>query len=304
MSDAPSHDVMAIELEDGVPTDPVDEDVLRSGLESDDDRVRSQAATVAAGLATEDSEAVEDLLETFFDLLGDDSATVVYQSATALALLAEDAPDRFEPGVEPLVDLLDHDLPLVRMLAARALALVAIERPEYLTDQVDRLVDATARTPEDVVDESGPSDPDLRQAQRESLREVNREGRSQQIVSRQITANLLVEVAEHDPAVVAPRADAFVDLLADEDADVAVPATRVVAALAERDPESVADARDPLVDLLSHPDDTVVANAVQALGFLGDESAVEPLRALAEGDDRDPDLQAMAAETADFLAGQ
>lgn len=301
MSDTEQHDVMAIRLEEGVPVGDVDLGAVRSGLQSDRNTVRIHAAEVAAGIATDDSDEAAVLVPDLAHALDDELRTVVYQTTIATTQIAEDHPLALEPAIDPLVDTLDHDLPLVRTLAARSLGFVALERPDLFVEHVDTLVDVTRRETEDVVSEDAVTRADLDPEQRQSLQQINKESQIRQLVTRAITANLLVEVAAYDPDALAPYADEFVELLDDDDTSVAVPSADVVATLAEADVADLSHAVDPLCDLLDHEDEGLAANAVTALGFVGDARAVGPLRDLAAADDADEDLRELADRTAGFI---
>lgn len=303
MSNATNHEIMTVELEDGVPTSDVPPATLRSGLESDNDIVRTQAATVAAGLSETDPESVTAALPALFDGLDDDQRVVIYQSMLALSNVAEDEPERLEPAIERLVELSLHDLPLIRTLSARILGFVALENPSLFTEYVDTLVEATAEEPSNVLDPEALDEAVQNHDRREALDNVNREGRTQQVLAREIIINLLVEVAEYEPAQLKPHVPTLIELLPDDDVNVVTGSIDILATLAEDDPATVADAVGPLCDLLDHRDDSVVANAISALGFIDDPDAVGPLRTLAQGDsDRDEELLALADETADFIA--
>lgn len=300
MADPGGHPIEAVELAEGVPRDDVAPATVRSGLESDRATVRSTAATVAAGLAQSDPDALSELAPALVDRLGDDQRVVVYQSLIALSHVARDDPGSLVPAVDRLVARLSDDLPVIRTLSARILGFVVLERPGVLADHAGALVDAALADPDEVLDADAIADEVSDRHGRRSLEEVNRRARTQTVLARQTVANVLVEVAAHDPDAVGAHVDGVVDLLED-DAGVVTAAADVLRILAEADPALVEPTIDSLCDVLDHPDESVVATAVPALGHAGDPSAVSALRDLAADEDRSAELRELAAETADFL---
>lgn len=300
MTDATSHEILSVDPEDGVDPDDVSLAALRSGLDSDDDQVRTHAAKVAAVLAQSDVDAVADLLDALADRLEDQWNVVVYQTMIALHTVAEERPGDLEPVVPEVVGVLHRDLPVLKVLTARTLGHVAVDDAGTLTDHVEVLVDAVREEPDDILDREN-----LEEATREDHtyhERVNREGQTQQTLAREIVANVLVEVTEADPAAVEPHVSSVIDLLGDDDGAVVSASADVVGTIGRADAAAVADAVDPLCDLLDHRDEAVAANAISALGYVGDPAAVDPLREVAEDEARDEELRELAADTADFLA--
>lgn len=302
MTDAGSHAIETVDLEDGVPTTEVSPETIRSGLASDRPTVRSKAATVAAGLTQRDPAVLYDLAPVLMDSLDDDQRVVRYQSLIALSHVAEDDPGALGPAIDRLVALLSAELPVVRLLAARILGFVVLEQPEALTAHVEALLAAARDEPADVLDPDEIENTVAEAHGRRSVETVTREVQRQQSLARDTLVNVLVEVAEHDPEALAAHVPALADLLADDHAGVVTAAADVCRILAETDPETVAPAVEPLCDVLEKPDDSVVATAVPALGYAGDPTAIEPLRAVADDEGRSAELRDLAAETADFLA--
>lgn len=301
MTDAPSHDILAVTVGPDDPADDVPVETLRSGLRSEDESVRLHAANVASFVPREDVETVKAVRDELFDLLTDDLGVVVYQATIALSLIAEDEPALLEPAVSRLVELLDGTHRSAATISATALGHVAVSHPEFLVDEVEELLATTARQPGAVFDDEAVEEQKRKHPKRKQLRYVNREERSRRQHARLVTANLLVEVAEYDPALLVPYADDLASLLRVDDVAVATAIADVVATVAPEDRAAFASAVDPLVDRLDHPDDVFVATAVTALGFVGDPAAVDGLRALADDDGRAGDLRDLAAETATFI---
>lgn len=304
MTDEGGHPIEGVEFREGVPTEAVAPETIRSGLASDRASVRSRAATAAAGLTHRDPGAVLALAPTLVDCLQSDQRVVVYQCLLALSHVAEDDPAALVPAVDRLVALLSWDLSLVRMLAARILGAVVRERPAALVPHAGALVAAASREPSAVLDPTEIAEGIENRHARESLQRVNRDEQVQQARARETLVNVLVVVAGHDPAAVAPHVADLAELLADDSAAVVAAAADSCRLVAEADPAAAGPARDALCDALAHPAEAVVAAAVPALGYLGDPAAIEPLQALAADADRSAELRDLARDTADFLASR
>lgn len=301
MNDATGHDILDVQVGPDDPATDVSVQTLRSGLESEDNGVRLQAASVASFVPREEIETLEAVTPQLLDLLDDEKGVIVNQATIALAIVAEESPELLEDGVPRLVELLVHDHSHVRAMAAKALGHVVVDHPEYFTDLIDPLVAAAVTPPTDAVDVDKLDDPSIERSQRETLLGLNHEEATRQQYAREITANLLVEIADHDPAAVAPHASDLLVLVEEGNVPLRTSTADVIARVAREDPEAVADAVDPLCGLLDHDDESLVATVVSALGFIGDPAAVEPLRDLAADERRNEDLRDMASETADFL---
>lgn len=301
MTDVETHDIMAVEVGPDDPAEDVPVETLRSGLKSDESTVRMHAVNVASFVPREQIETLKAVREELFDLLEDEYGVVVYQATIALSLIAEDEPALVEPAIPRIVELLDGDHTTAATIAAQILGYVALEHPEMLIGEVDRLLARTAQPTRAIVDEETVAEQDRDRTEENPLKHVNYEGQSRQRRTRDITANLLVEVAEHDPTVLLDHVDTIVDILEDDDVVVVTAMADVVSALAREDRSAVTPAVDPLVSHLDRADDTLVATVVTALGFVGDPAAIEDLRALSNDEDRPEDLRDLAAETADFI---
>lgn len=305
MSDAQRHDIMAVDPDEESDLEGVSLETLRSGLRSDDDKVRTHAARVAAAAARADPTTVGDLVPTLVDRLGDDQNVVQHQCLRAFSMLSREEPERVEPAVPSLVAALDHDLPLLATVASQTLGYVALERPDLFTDHVEALVAATDIEPSGLYDEAELAEADwFDQHKGEYFLRTNAEVENRDVFRRKILAHLLVEVAEYEPAAFVPHVSRFVELLDDEDDGVVAASTDVVASIAREDSDAAAEAFDALCSLLDHGDQGVVVSAVTALGYLGNPDAVGPLRALATGEggrDFPEEVRELAAETAEFL---
>lgn len=304
MTDATTHDIMAVELEEDEPAEDVPLETLRSGLESEKNLVRTHAAQVAGAVFATDLAMVKELVPTLIDLLEDERNGVIVHSSAALTVVADDEPSLLEPAMPRLVELLHEDLSVLRSHAARILGLIALEHPEYLTDHVETLVAAFAQEPVEPIDRDRIAQTDYDFSNTDDLERVNQDEERRQIAARGVVSHLLVELADEDPELVTPHVDRFVDLLDEIDLRVVTACEEMLGIIAQENPDAVTDAVGPLCDLLGHRDETVVANAIMALGFVGDEAAVEPLRAIAADEqdhDRSEDLRELASETVSFI---
>jgi HEAT repeat protein len=281
----------------------VDIDRVEAGLRSDENLVRTHAAQLTTAVAADDPRAIRPLVPTLADLFDDDRSVVLKEVLFALSLLAEADPDAVVDVADGLVGVLDHDLPVIHSAGARALRPLAVECPEAFVDHVDDLMAVVERPVSDPMEGLDPSpNPDM--IRTETVENVRGQSRRRQVTARVVAATVIVEVADIEPAAVRPHVDRLVDLLDDDNPAVRAASAGVLATAAEHRPDDIGEAVPSLVDALEDVDDTTRARAVAALGYIGDDVATGPLRDLAADEDADENLREMAAETADFLAGQ
>jgi hypothetical protein len=301
MTDATSHDIMSIDVEPDALVEDVPVDVLRSGLESDDEGVRRHAARVAAALSGDEIETAVDVVPQLTDLLGAESRVIASKSAIALSLVAEERPSELEDAVEPLVDLLVDDLDLLRVYASRALAHVSVEHPEFLLGTEETLVEALGIETEAPIDREKLREETPTADNFDTFDRYNVESERRQIAARGVAANLLVEIAVREPERLVPYAEHFVETLDSDRPTVVLASLDVLGQIARVDAEAVRPAVGPVSEYLEASDEQITAAAVATLGFIGDGQAVEPLRELAANDDRTQDLRELADETAQFI---
>lgn len=301
MTDATSHDILSIDVEPEVFVSDVPVDVLRSGLESDDEKVRRHAARVAASLSEDELETVVEVVPQLTDCLGSESRVIASKSAIALSIVAEERPAELEDAVAPLVDLLVDDLALLRVYASRALAHVSLEHPEFLLGTEETLVAALGLEPEVPMDREKLREETPTAENFESLDRYNVEEERRQIAARSVAANLLAEVADLEPERLVPYAQYFVEALDSKRPTVVLASLDVLGQVARIDADAASTAVEPVSEYLEASDDQLAATAVTTLGYIGDGRAVEPLRELAVEDDRDQDVRELAEETATFI---
>lgn len=301
MTDATSHDILSIDVEPEEFVSDVPVDVLRSGLESDDEKVRRHAARVAASLSEDELETVVEVVPQLTDCLGSESRVIASKSAIALSIVAEERPAELEDAVAPLVDLLVDDLALLRVYASRALAHVSLEHPEFLLGTEETLVAALGLEPEVPMDREKLREETPTAENFESLDRYNVEEERRQIAARSVAANLLAEVADLEPERLVPYAQYFVEALDSKRPTVVLASLDVLGQVARIDADAASTAVEPVSEYLEASDDQLAATAVTTLGYIGDGRAVEPLRELAVEDDRDQDVRELAEETATFI---
>lgn len=274
-------------------------DVVVAGLESDDNLVRKSAASLNAALAAEDVELVLDHVDLMADLLDDERAVVVRETVVAFMWLAEERPDALEEYVGDLVDVLRHELPLIQNYGSQAVRLLGAEHPEWFVPHVDALLDVVEdeRTNQVTAEDIERMD----QGAVEQVRDLDATEERRHVATRTVAGHLLIEAADRDPAAVAPHADRLIDLLSNDSLGTRTWSAAAIGNLAKHDAAPVTDAVGPLGELVDHTDEMAAANAITALGYIGDDRAVEPLRDAATADGVDEDVRALAAETADFL---
>lgn len=301
MTDATSHDILSIDVEPEEFVSDVPVDVLRSGLESDDEKVRRHAARVAASLSEDELETVVEVVPQVTDCLGSESRVIASKSAIALSIVAEERPAELEDAVAPLVDLLVDDLALLRVYASRALAHVSLEHPEFLLGTEETLVAALGLEPEVPMDREKLREETPTAENFESLDRYNVEEERRQIAARSVAANLLVEVADLEPERLVPYAQYVVEALDSKRPTVVLASLDVLGQVARIDADAASPAVEPVSEYLEASDDQLAATAVTTLGYIGDGRSVEPLRELAVDDDRDQDVRELAEETATFI---
>lgn len=285
---------------DEVTTADIDIERVRAGLTDEENLVRTHAAKIAGALAAHDVDAVTPLVSTLLDRLAEDHSVVLKESLTALALVADERPAELADGVPALVDLLDDELPLIRTFAARVVRPLAAEQPEWFAAELDGLLTVLDSEITNLVE--GLEEPPMGGLSTfEQYRAIGEEGRKRQLAARAVAANVVVAVAEADSAAVVEHVPAIVDLLDSDDTLLITTSADVIASVAEDHPDATGAAVEPLCVCLDTHDGAARANVVTALGYIGDDTAVGPLREVANDADADEDLRALAAETADWL---
>jgi vesicle coat complex subunit len=295
-------DIRDIDPETATPGE-VDIKRVESGLRSDNNLVRTHAAQLTTALAAEDPHTIEPLVPTLSGMFDDDRAVVLKEVLFALSLLADDDPEAVVDVASDLLGVLNHDLPIVNSAGARVLRPLAAERPDAFSDHVDELLAIVEHPVLDPLEGLEPS-PNPDAVRTETVENIRGQSKRRQLAARVIVAHLLVKVTDIEPTSVSPHSDRLIALLNDDNPTVRSATAGALAALAEHQPAELDEAIPSLIDALDDVDDTVRARIIAALGHLGDDAAVDPLREVTRDEDADADLRDLAAETADFLDSQ
>jgi hypothetical protein len=289
----------SIDLE-AVDGETVDATALDAALASTDPTVRQRGVRVCTALAATDLDAVAEHTDGLTRLLADDSTAVATTAGTALRPIAERRPAALAEYTDRVVAAIETDGD-VRQTVTAVLSPLVVERPTAVAPHVAQLV--AALTADDGEGESSSVPETVTSTPtRRTIRHHEAVTETRDRVARQTLANVVVAAAEADPDAVDDDAlDGMTTLLSDDDAVVAGAAAAALGVVAEADPDAVAPAVPALVASLDYDDTTVRVRAIRTLGFVGDETAVSPLRTVAE-EDPDADVRALAGETATFLA--
>lgn len=274
--------------------DPAEIDRL---LADDWEEMRNTGLKVLVGLAVNDPDRVVPFADDVIGCLDESYGLARSHAALVCWLLAEERPDLVEPAIPQLVDNLRDISPLYRFRAARAVATLGRQQPGSFVNHADGLVAAIVEGPnlpepgepaasDDIEDGMDLPEPDL----------------ARSAATKEVAANVLVEVAGEAPTVAADR---FPDLLPELSNDDQVEHVRggivdAVGRVARADPAAAEPAIEPLIDLLEDQSSMIRSRAIRALGYAEAAGAIEPLREVAESDP-DPDVRDLASETADWL---
>ena len=299
MTHATADDIRELDPDEVTPAD-VDTERVRAGLTDEENLTRTHAAKIAGALAAHDVGAVVLLVPALLDRLAEDHSVIQKESLTALALVADERPAELADGVPALVDLLDHDLALLQTFAARVVRPLAAEQPEWFATELDGLLatlDSEITNPVEGLEQP----PMGERSSFEKPQAVGEQERQRQLAVQAIAANVVVAVAEVDSDALVEHVPTIIDLLDSDDTFLVTTSADVIAAIAEDHPDAASDATEPLCACLDTHDGAARASAVTALGYIGDDSVVGPLREVANDGEADEDLRALAAETADWL---
>lgn len=284
----------------GSDPDAIDLEEIEDLLDDDWEEMRNTGLKVLVGLATDDPNRVVPFVDDVIDCLDESYGIARSHAALVLSLLADDHPDLVGPAIPTLIDNLDDPTPLYRYRAARAIARQSQSTPESFVEHADALIDT-------LID--GPSVSKPEPATDAGQREIAQTKKEQlepdfmrSAATKEVVANVLVEVAREDASVCSKRLSDLLPVLSD---DESVPHARgaiveVIRHVVVADPDTLDATIDPLLGLLDDDATFVRARAIRALGFAEATEAVDPLRTVAESDP-DEDVRELAVETADWL---
>ncbi|NGM67938.1 hypothetical protein G6M89_02735 [Natronolimnobius sp. AArcel1] len=290
--------------------DAIDLEVVESCFDADLASDRTTALQAVSVLATYDLEQALEYTDRVHALLKDDVLAVQSAAAMAAMTLARQRPSSMVSALPTLVELLECDPPLLRFRAAGALAPLTDSHASAFVPHTDRLLELlvdgpTVNDPQELVDA-----PDLSPAEKTARvsmltgrgSELSR-SRMRSVGTREVIANILVEIARIEPATCAQRLPAIVPALADAEPSVRGGAIEIVRHIAEADPDNAADAIGPLIARLEDDVSFVRARAVRALGYAEATTAIGRLQEFAESEASD-DVATLATETADWLESE
>lgn len=290
----------------------VDVEKVLALLDAENGVVRSTALRALAHVARHDPDLVVEHTDAFAESLDDGLSGAEVQAAALLRAIAGEYPERVAPATPQLVGKLGEQPPVKSHKAALVCSQLLAHDPEVFVPHADELVDVVQAPPEHGVPteaELQAMPDDQEQAVRDRL--ASRPQQAQADVERtygvrELAANALVEVARLEPGTVADRVEDLRPGMHEEPPIVRTATLDVVANVAEHDPDAVEPLIDDLIERAGDDTTVVRTHAIQALGFAGATEAVEPLREVAAADAPEvtDDLRDLAAETADFLAGE
>ena len=298
MTAATTEDLLDLDPESVTQSD-VDLDLVRDAVRNETDLVRDRAAAILLAFAEDDPESVLPAVEEIAVGIDSDHINVRHKTLSAAVILGEDHVDELGPIVEPTVNCLYDHVPRTQAFAAKALRPIAAERPEWLVPHTDLLLTVVREDLEDLTDQF-PDEVLEDPRAGEQFQNVAEEEKKQQFLARAVAANLLYEAVDTDPSA-APDLEELLDTIKGADGTVTAAMIDTIAAIGQADPIAIEDAVEPMIELLDHPTEEIQARVVKALGFSGDDRAIEPLRDLADDPSAGDDLQALAAETADWI---
>ncbi|OVE85438.1 HEAT repeat domain-containing protein [Natronolimnobius baerhuensis] len=302
----------ATALRTAVQSDPeaIDHEVVESCFDAERASDRTTALQAVSVLATHDLEQALEYTDRVYTRLTDDVLAVQSAAAMAALCLARERPESMVEAIPSLVELLERDPPLLRFRAAGALAPLTESHASAFVPHTDRLLELLVDGPTVDDPQEIANDPALSPAEKTARvsmltgrgSELSR-SRTRSVGTREVIANILVELARMEPAMCADRLPVIVPALSDEEAAVRGGAIEFVRHVAEDEPDTVAPAIDPLLACLEDEVTFVRARAIRALGYAEVTVAIDPLRELADSEESD-DVATLATETADWLESE
>lgn len=284
---------------DDVAPETIDTDEVRAALTSSRAHVRQRGARACERLVEADVDAVRPLVADLGRALTAENPGVVQSAASALTEIAEADVAAVESVVQQAASLADADLAGVQLSGAQVLAVVGRERPAYCSPVVGTLVESLGQPLPTTADDSLAESVDDWET-RQTIRQHEQEEQEQASLARQLVANVVVAVAEADPAAVTDHVANVADLTDHEDPVVRGAALDTLGAVGREYPSAVTPFTAAVVACLDADESVLRSRAIRALGHVGAADCVEALETTAESDPND-DVAAFAEETAAFL---
>lgn len=273
---------------------------IRAALSSEEPLERQHGVRTCTMLLGESVEPVRPLVDDLAPLLEDQRTVVARHAGTALLAVGCEHPEDLVNAVPEILSLATREDNEMKLLGANLLATSVLERPEAAADDVHRLF-PHLRQFSGAFEAGGAADMVDDAQTRQSIVEYEQENHRKKLQAFGTFANVLVAVADAEPEALFDHVDILVALTDQDDAVIAGCAIDAIGTIARADPDVAAPAFEGVRTCLERDDERIQARTVRALGFLGDDRAVDPLFALAEETD-DEDVRRLAIETAEFLA--
>lgn len=265
---------------------PIDE--IASGLESQDDPVREQAATALHAVSVERPRRVTDAVPRLAALLESDRTLLRSKALATMANVADQRPEALVPHVDTIVESLYDESSTVHRPTTRSLRAVAAVEPSAVTSAVPRLgalldsnVESTRSHAAGVLKYVADEDPDAVYPVVEQLLDLVEDSYDRQT---DITYDPTLSSTDAGPAEQMRGFRALTEDPEGRSSNAAARETAVetIAALADEDPAKAADALDAhlrrLFDRLDDHDRTVRATVAEIITSVAETepAAVRP----------------------------
>lgn len=257
-------------------------DALSTALDDEWGVTREAAATALAGIAESTPETAQRAIPSLLDLLTDES-TPDGSKIPSFDDGEGDSPpaEAFEREHDQARELADS----IREMAALTVGRIATARPTAVSEHRDAVVslladpnDGVQAAAAEIVAGSAAANPESWSTAIEPLAELlaDREDPTLLAPAAHALAALASQYAHEVTDAVTPIPDSIRTLLA-ADENRRATAAGLLSYVAERRPDEVAPYLDTLVELLSDSSEAARGNAIWALGYLGDDRAIEAL---------------------------
>ena len=217
---------------------------LTGCIDSGDSLLATAATRLLLYIAEHDPAAAIDATPALASLLSPTPTRARRQALATLGMLAEPYPEEVRPLVPQLCSLLDTDDPQYRISCTAALGRVTAEYPDAAAPAVPTLLDQLAM-----------DDPELR-------------GNA---------VGVLGDIAQRFPTDIAPYTDELGPMLDDDDPTVRSNTAGTLARIADEKPRHVREFVPELIELLEDSWLRSRVHACWALGYCGDDAAVDAL---------------------------
>lgn len=300
-----SDDIEAIQslLEEAEADDErVDFDDLDPYLTHENNDVRARAVEAVLEIVKDHPERALKRKSLLLDLANHDYIAVSQNAHAILGLVVPEQPEEFKDDTETFIDAVTSPIGTIRVLAAKSFGAIAHEYPETLAPHADALVEILT---EEYTDDDLPDlvedlqDPELMRV----IRDHDHEERQKYIVSKEVAANGLVEVARRRPEALTDATDTVLEATTNGNPTVAGAAIDILAELLEQGYDVPDETVSTMEDALEIDSVFVQARAIRMLGLLEATESVDAIETLV-AETSDEDLRDLAEETAEWLRSQ